>query len=209
MQRVLGRRRTRDTQFYVAPAREARRSGPLAGPFGSRRLVVQPGSLRPPPSRPPSWAGLRPGRAENHAWIVGIASSGAFQLAPAAGTVVRDDLSEHRDQGALLDLLASAVGDRSCRLVGLTGGDDAVRIGDDAAVVEEEVDVILGGEQRADVALEDEVRLHAAFDRLDDFRVGAVDQIAELLAELLLPVGQPRDIAIDSRIALIGGRGCH
>jgi len=43
-----------------------------------------------------------------------------------------------------------------------------VWIGHDATVVDEDVHVILGGEECADIALEDEVRLHRALDRLDD-----------------------------------------
>jgi hypothetical protein len=45
--------------------------------------------------------------------------------------------------------------------------------------------VILGGEECADVALKHEVRLHRALDRLCDVRVGCVDQVAQLIADVL------------------------
>jgi hypothetical protein len=58
---------------------------------------------------------------------------------------VRKVLFEHRRQRSRPDLFSLAVGDGSGCLVGVAGGDDAGRVGDDAAVVEEEVDVVLGG----------------------------------------------------------------
>jgi hypothetical protein len=66
-------------------------------------------------------------------------------------------------------------------------GDDAIRIGNDRAVVEEYVDVILGRKQCADVAVEYEVGLHPPLNGLSHFRVDGVDEIANLLADLLLP----------------------
>jgi hypothetical protein len=71
----------------------------------------------------------------------------------------------------------------------MPGRDDSDRLRDDATVVEEEVDVVLRCEEGADVALEHEVGLYGALDRLDDFGVGGVDQVAELLADALLPIG--------------------
>lgn len=57
----------------------------------------------------------------------------------------------------------------------MSGGDDPFRIGDDAAVVEEDIDVVLCGQERVDVALQYEVRLTGALDGLGDFRVCGVD----------------------------------
>jgi len=82
-------------------------------------------------------------------------------------------------------------------LVLVARGDDALGIGDDPAVVEEQADVILCGEQRTYVALEHEVRLDRPLDRLDDVRIGGVDQIAKLVAELALPVRQRVDVRVD------------
>ena len=61
----------------------------------------------------------------------------------------------------------------------MTTGDDPVGVRDDGAVVEEEVNVILGGEQSADVAVEHKVWLVAPLDRLGHIRVDAVDQVAK------------------------------
>jgi hypothetical protein len=71
----------------------------------------------------------------------------------------------------------------------VSGGDDSFRVGDDAAVVEEQVDVVFRCEEGADVALENEVGLYRALDRLRDFGVGGMDQVAELLGDVLLPFG--------------------
>ena len=45
-------------------------------------------------------------------------------------------------------------------------------------------------EQRADVALQDEVGVHGPLDRLLDLRVRLVDQVAHLVADRLLPVAR-------------------
>ena len=79
----------------------------------------------------------------------------------------------------------------------------AFGIRDDPAVVEEHVHVILGGQQRADVALQHEVGLHLPFDRLLELRVGGVDEVADLMADGLLPAGQRIDVLVDARIAVV------
>ena len=85
----------------------------------------------------------------------------------------------------------------------MAGGDDPFGIGDDPAVVEEQVDVIFGGEKRAHVALEHEVRLHRPLDRLDHFPVRSVDQVAQPATDRLLPVGKRVDVIVDTRVSLI------
>jgi hypothetical protein len=65
----------------------------------------------------------------------------------------------------------------------VTGRDDALGVRDDRAVVEKEVDVISGRQQRTNVSLKHEVRTHRPFDRLDDLGVSSVNQVTELLAE--------------------------
>src|SRR5207302_9085547 len=85
-------------------------------------------------------------------------------------------------------------------LVVVSGGDDALRVGDDGAVVEEHVDVGLRGEQGADVALQDEVRLPGALDGLGDLGVGGVDQVADLATDGRLPLGQGVDVRVDAGI---------
>jgi hypothetical protein len=67
-----------------------------------------------------------------------------FEFAPAAGSVVGDDLFEHRGKGARVDHVALEVGDCPGGLIAVTGRDDALGVRDDRAVVEKEVDVISG-----------------------------------------------------------------
>ena len=57
--------------------------------------------------------------------------------------------------------------------------------------------MVPGREQRADVAVEDEVRLHRALDRLLDVRIGGVDHAAQLRTELLLPLREAGEVAVD------------
>jgi len=63
--------------------------------------------------------------------------------------------------------------------------------------------MILRREQRADVAIEDEVGLHGTLDRLRDVRVNRVDEFAHLPADVLLPFGQDLDVGIDSGIGVV------
>ena len=58
------------------------------------------------------------------------------------------------------------------------------------------VDVVLGRKQGADVALQHEVRAHGSLDSLLDPGVCGVHQPAHLLADRLLPVGQPADVLV-------------
>ncbi len=94
-------------------------------------------------------------RADDHAAVVTPAmaseSGVALQLAPAPGAVVGDDLLEHRSQGECVDRFTLADGHRTGGFVVVPAGDDSVRIGDERAVVEKDVDVVLGRQQRADM----------------------------------------------------------
>ena len=100
----------------------------------------------------------------------------------------------------LVDALALANADRPRGLVVVTGGDDPLRIGDDRPVVQEHVDMVLGGEQRTDVAVEHEIRLDRALDGLLDGRVCRVHEVADPAADRLLPVGERVDVGVDPRI---------
>jgi hypothetical protein len=64
--------------------------------------------------------------------------------------------------------------------------------------------VILGGEECADIALKHEVRLHRALDRLCDVGVGSVDQVAQLMADVLLSVRQPGNVVVDAGVSCVG-----
>src|SRR5262249_43485666 len=123
-----------------------------------------------------------------------------LDLSPATGSVVGGDLDKQGGRGWGGDAAAGAEGDGTGRLVAVPAGDDAVCIGHDRAVVEEQVDVVLGGEQRAHVAVEDEVGPHPALDRLLDAGICGVDYLAQFAAQAGLPGGQGLDIGVHARI---------
>ena len=125
---------------------------------------------------------------------------GWLELAPTAGTIVGDDVSQQCGEGGSIDRLALAVGHRAGRLVVVAGGDDALRVRRDAAVIHEDVDVVLRGEQRADIAIEVEMGLDGVLDLLEHIGIGRVEELADLLADLSLPLGQRIDVVVDARI---------
>src|SRR5438132_1034499 len=131
----------------------------------------------------------------------------ALQFAPAAGPVVRDDLLDHGAERGCVDGLALADGHRAGGLVVVAGGDDSLGIRDDRAVVEKDVDVVPGGQQGADVALQHEIWPVGALDCLGDLGIGVVDQIPARVADGLLPVGQGIDVGVHARVGGIGHRG--
>ena len=97
-----------------------------------------------------------------------------MDLAPAARAIVGDDLPEHLAERACVDLLVLADRDHAGGRVVMAGGDDALGIGNDRAVVEEDVDVVLRRQQRADVALQHEVRSVGELDGLDDIDLAVI-----------------------------------
>jgi hypothetical protein len=68
-------------------------------------------------------------------------------------------------------------------------------VGHDPAVIRKDVDVVLCGQQRADVGLEHELGLHRALDRFLDLSIRSVDQVTHALADRLLPCGKPSTYA--------------
>ena len=60
--------------------------------------------------------------------------------------------------------------------------------------------MILRGEQRTDIAVQDEIRLPGALDGLLHLRVGGVDELTNLLADGLLPAREGCDVGVDARI---------
>src|SRR5207248_9619900 len=123
---------------------------------------------------------------------------------PAAGAVVGDDLLEHGGEGGRIERFALTHGDGAGSLIVVPGGDDALGIGHDRAVVHKDVDVVLRRQQGANVAVQHEVRTVSAFDGLGDLWVGCVDQLAHLAANGLLPGGQAGDIGVNAWIGYIG-----
>src|ERR1051326_697335 len=138
-------------------------------------------------------------------WLGGSVSGAEGVLlldtSPAAGAVSRDDRTNHLQQGRLVDRVASIDLDRPGGRIALALVDDAVGI-PDGRVVDEDVDVVLGREQGADVALQNEVGPHRSLDRLLHFGVGGVHKLAHALADRLLPVGEPADVLVDARIGV-------
>jgi len=125
----------------------------------------------------------------------------ADERTPAAGPVIGDDLLEHRQERLLVDRYSLTDRDRARRLVVVPCSDDSFWIRHDPAIVEKYVHVVLCCEQRADVSVQDEVRLNRSLYGLDHFLVRGVDQIPDLSAKGLLPVGQRIDVLVDPRIS--------
>src|SRR4051794_11885363 len=101
--------------------------------------------------------------------------SSVLELAPAAVAVVVGDMAQHLRQRLPRDGAVPVERDGSRGLVVVPSGDEVMRVGHDGAIVEKQVDVVLGGEQRAHVALQHEVGLNAPLDRLLYVGVRRVD----------------------------------
>jgi hypothetical protein len=106
----------------------------------------------------------------------------------AAGTVVPNNLLEHRGEGARVDRFVLANRHGAGGLIVVPGGNDSLRIGDDGAIVEKDIDVIPRRLQGADIALQHKVRTVGALDGFAHVLVGGMDQLADLAADGLLPV---------------------
>ena len=126
-------------------------------------------------------------------------STFARQLAPTAGTIVGNDVREHGGERNRVAGLTLPDGHRAGSLVVVAG---AVVIpwgsGDQGAVLQEDVDVVLGSLQGTDIALQDEVRTVGPLDCFRDLWVSVVGQIADFAAEALLPMGQGIDVGINA-----------
>ena len=125
-----------------------------------------------------------------------------FELTPPTCPVVGDDRSEHCDQRLRVDRLSSTQGDCPCGLVLVARADDPVRVGNHRAVVEENVDVVLRGQQRAHVSVQDEVRQLVALDRFGDLRSAAWTKART--SDVLLPVRQRVDVGVYASISRVG-----
>src|SRR5215813_13269893 len=125
------------------------------------------------------------------------------QLPPATGAIVRDNLLEHCREGGGVDLLALPNCDGTGGLVVVSAGDDAVWVGHDPAVVQEDIDPVLSRQQRTDVAFERKVRLARALDGLHQLRIRGMSQVADLTADGLLPLGQTFDVGVDPWVCVV------
>src|SRR6266511_4421485 len=135
---------------------------------------------------------------------VGPELSRALQLAPAPGPVVRHDLLEHCFERRRVDRFILAKGDSTSGFVLVPAGDDPLRIGNDRAVIQEDVDVILCRQQGADVALEHEVGTVPELDGLNHARVGSMDKLPNLTADRLLPARQRVNVGVNPGVGHVG-----
>src|SRR6266700_1101732 len=130
----------------------------------------------------------------------------ALELAPAASPVIGEDLAEHGDERWPVDLLARTDADGAGGLVAVAGRDDPFGVRNDPAVVHEHVDVVLSGQQRADVSVEHDVGLPGPLDRLGDLGIGGMNEFPDLPADFLLPSWKCVDIGVDARVIGVGHR---
>src|SRR5262249_46733543 len=117
---------------------------------------------------------------------------------------VRNNLLEQGGQGGGVDRFTLTDSHRAGGFVAVPSGDNAFGIGNHRAVVEKDVDVILGRQQGADIAFKYEVRTVGALDGFGHIWVGGVDQLAHLAADGLLPIGQAIDISVNTWVGSIG-----
>jgi hypothetical protein len=125
-----------------------------------------------------------------------------FELAPPARAVIGDNGFKEVQKGALVDGFILTDLNRPCCQVPLPLVNNALGIGHDG-VVDENVEMILRSEQRADVAMQRKIGLLGALDGLGHLRVGGVYQISHLAAHLLLPARKSVNVFVDARVGLV------
>jgi hypothetical protein len=125
-----------------------------------------------------------------------------FELAPPARAVIGDNGLKEVQQGARIDGFILTDLNRPCGPVPLSLVNKALGIGRDG-VVNENVEMILRSEQRADVAMQRKIGLLGALDGLGHLRVGGVYQISHLAAHLLLPARKSVNVFVDARVSLV------
>jgi hypothetical protein len=109
------------------------------------------------------------------------------EMSPATGPVVGDDRSEQGEHRILVDVVILADLDCLRRGVVVALVYDTTRVGN-GRVVDKHVDVGFRREQGTNVAVQHEVGLDGSFDGLLDVGVRGMDEIANLLAYVLLPL---------------------
>ena len=176
----------RGTRYLMVDASDD--SAPILGRLGFTAVTTTTPYVWTPPGR-----------------LALLRTGALLYLAPAAGPVVCDDLPEHRGECRRVDRFPLPDGHGAGGLVVVSGGDDALGIGHDGAVIKEDVDMVFRGQQGADVALEHEIGPVRALDGFGNLRVCRVDQVTNLAADRLLPVRQARDVLVHPRIGAV----CH
>src|SRR5712691_6368621 len=109
-------------------------------------------------------------------------------------------------KGALVD--GFVLTDLNCPRcqVALSLVNNTLGIGHDG-VVDENGEMILGSQQRADVAIQRKIGLLCALDGLGHVRVGGMHQISHLAANILLPARQSLNVFVDAGVGLVGTHG--
>src|SRR2546428_9774701 len=126
-----------------------------------------------------------------------------FELATPTRPVMGDNGPKEVQRGPLVDEFALTDLNRPRGPVPVSLVNDSLGIGHDG-VVDENGEMILGSQQRADVALQRKIRLPGALDSLAHLRVGGMHQISHLAAQLLLPVRESLNVFVDARVGLVG-----
>ncbi len=114
-----------------------------------------------------------------------------------------DNGLEEVQQGALVDGFALTDLNRPRGPVPVSLVNQALGIGHEG-VVDENGEMILGSQQRADVAMQREIGLPGALDGLGHLRVGGVHQLSHLAAYLLLPARERSNVVVDAGVGLVG-----
>ena len=109
-----------------------------------------------------------------------------FELAPPARTVIGDNGLKEVQKGALVDGFVLTDLNRPRCQFPLSLVNNALGIGHDG-VVDENGEMILRSQQRADVAIQRKIGPLCALDGLGHVRVGGMHQISHLAANILLP----------------------
>src|SRR5712691_5325021 len=126
-----------------------------------------------------------------------------FELAPPAHAVIGDNGLKEVQKSALVDGFVLTDLNRPRSPVPVSLVNKALGIGHDG-VVDENVEMILRSQQRADVAMQHKIGLLCALDGLGHIRVGGVYQISHLAANILLPARQSSNVFVDAGV----GRVC-
>lgn len=98
-----------------------------------------------------------------------------FQLTPPTGAIVGNNLFEHCAECTPVDRFTLIDGHRAGGLVIVPAGDDPFWIGNDGAVVEEYIDMILSRRKGTDIALEHKVRVVRTLDGFANFGISSVN----------------------------------
>ena len=129
-----------------------------------------------------------------------------FELAPAARAVIGDNGLKKVQQGARVDGFILTDLNRPCCQVPLALVNNPLGIGRDG-VVDENVDMVLRSEQRADIAMQRKIGLLGSLDGLGHLWVGGVYKISHLAANILLPARKSVNVFVDTGVGQVCTHG--